>query len=701
MTLMENSFLRKKQITEKIAKRIMYTIIPTISFLAIIVGIFMLVTKLEQPTRIIPSAAMITISFITFLLIRKKRYILGVNVFLSFGFILLAFAMYFNGGVKAPLYISSMILILISSWLNTIRVTIIVTSLLVLMSGFFVYLESQSSIVVIKEVPSFLYWIFITAYQIMLLSVTLTPSIMLRKALEKNEEFNEEIAIKEQRLRSLISSIPGASYRSKVLGAVKLEFISDEIKNITGYDKSYFLDPNTPSHSIIHEEDKSLYLKKLKEKINQKKPFIHEYRLIHLNKSIVWVLERSHGIFDEEGELLYIDGVVIDITEQYSLKKQLNESQKMEAVGQLASGIAHDFNNILAGIQGAAELLSNNGLTEEERKKYVKLIMNSVEKSSNLTSKLLVFGSKRTVNQNIFNIKDTIINSIEILKRSIDKKIEIVTDFNFKYKFILGDESQLENIFLNLGINASHSMKTGGILKFSIKNIKIDEEASKLSTFNIKAGVFVEIKVEDNGSGISPEHIDKIFDPFFTTKEQGKGTGLGLSSVYGAIKEHKGIIKVDSQLNKGTSFTICLPVSDAVAKVNEHSKVDKKVLGNGSKILLVDDDETILFITKKILKKLNYQVFTAKNGLEAVEIFKENNKEIDLVLMDMIMPKMNGYEAVKIMKTINKDSKIIISSGFSKDKDIEGVNDMGVNDFIEKPYNINKLSNLINKVLKT
>jgi len=436
------------------------------------------------------------------------------------------------------------------------------------------------------------------------------------------------------------------------------------------------------------------YFDKIKNAIKNRKPYLANNTLYKNNDKIIY---ENIGIYPliangVQGAVIRID----DITKQYQMEQQLNQSRKMDAIGQLAGGVAHDFNNMLTGISGAAQLLqlpkhnlSSKGLN------LVDMILNASQRAAELTAKLLAFGRKEELTFEAIDINEIIDSTIEIFNRTIDKKIKIKVNKSAHNTIIFGNKSALQNALLNLGINASHAMKNGGDLTFNTKNIFLTEKYCSVSPFDIKEGNYLQIEIRDTGCGISQENIKKIFDPFFTTKEEGKGTGLGLSSVYGTVKNHFGAITVYSEVGNGTSFHILIPLSQTEIKIENDN--EDTYSGSGT-ILLVDDEEIIRITSKDMLEEMGFKVILAENGLEAVNIFKDKFSEIDLVIMDMIMPEMKGSEAFFKMKEIDNNCKIIITSGFTKDENIGNLRNNGLAGFIQKPFNIFDLSNSFKKL---
>jgi len=420
-------------------------------------------------------------------------------------------------------------------------------------------------------------------------------------------------------------------------------------------------------------------------KVESKKPYNNKTQYMDIT---IYPLV-SDGV---EGAVVRID----DVTSYYNLEQQLNQHRKMDAIGQLVGGVAHDFNNLLAGILGAAEMLKNKGNDGRKTVKYVDMIILASTRAAELISKLLAFSRKGAIVFTPVDIHDILNDVSVILERSIDKKIEIQINNNAEQSVVVGDSSQLQNVFMNIGINASHAMPDGGEVSFTTSILKLEKIACNEMPFDIEPGCFIEIEIRDRGCGISSENIHKIFEPFFSTKEQGEGTGLGLAAVYGTIQDHHGAVNVSSELGVGTVFRIYLPLSD---KVVEKTTGDVKALRGAGQILIVDDEEIIRTTARVMLEDLNYSVITAENGKEAVAVFQEKYKDIDLVLLDMIMPEMNGRDTFKKMREVDDNCRIIISSGFSKDEDLDDLMQRGLDGFIRKPYRKFELSQLLAKVL--
>lgn len=381
--------------------------------------------------------------------------------------------------------------------------------------------------------------------------------------------------------------------------------------------------------------------------------------------------------------------------EKEILQEKLVQSQKMDAIGQLAGGIAHDFNNMLAGIKGATELLQISLKDNADTLKYIDIINKATDRTSNLIKKLLAFGRKGKQLSTLIDIHVILQDTIAILERSIDKRIELITAFDAGDCKIIGDPAQLQNCFLNLFLNARDAMPGGGTIYVSTRNVDCVRE--DVSNYDLLEGKLISISIQDTGQGIPSEIKPHIFEPFFTTKETGKGTGLGLAAVYGMIKDHHGSIHCYSEVGHGTNFTIRLPLTfedgSLMAKPN-----DRIVRGSGT-ILLVDDEDIILTTGSLLLKELGYDVIIAENGEQAIQLYMDSRDQIGLIILDMIMPIMDGREAFRKIKTINPDAKIVISSGFAKDLNIADMFEEGLTAFITKPFNSVDLSKVVHDAL--
>jgi PAS domain S-box-containing protein len=410
------------------------------------------------------------------------------------------------------------------------------------------------------------------------------------------------------------------------------------------------------------------------------------------------IADSGAPIRSDGGEILGVVLVFRDVTEERTLQEQLRQSQKMEAIGQLAGGVAHDFNNMLSGIVGATELLKEGGgLGVEDRDRYLDLILQSASRAKDLTWKLLAFGRKEGLVTTDVDLNEIMDDTLAIIGSTMDKRITTTVRKQADHAWVHGNGSALQNAFLNLLLNGIQAMPKGGELHIEIRNIDLDSEYCATSSFELNPGLYVEIRVSDTGIGIPAENVNRLFEPFFTTKPQGKGTGLGLAAVYGTITGNHGEILVASEVGKGTTFQILLP---SVEEPQCVQKVQETHMTGSGTILLVDDEESILITEQTLLEDMGYRVICAANGREAVDVFAARHQEIDVVVMDMRMPEMDGHEAFTRMKEVDPACRVIIASGFANmgDGDTKWICELA--GFLRKPYRISELSRLVTRVLE-
>lgn len=386
---------------------------------------------------------------------------------------------------------------------------------------------------------------------------------------------------------------------------------------------------------------------------------------------------------------------VKDVSKIKELELRINQKEKMEAIGQLAGGIAHDFNNQLTGIIGYSELLKDSLKEDEELSEYIDFILTATQRSSEITSQLLAYARKGKYINKSLDIHSILHEVLDLLKHTVDKRILLEERFFGKPLMIRGDSAQLQNMFLNLAINARDAMPEGGKLEFLTTELKDSTTYTKNTEFNFRPGKYAHIIVKDSGTGMDEETMKRVFEPFFTTKEKGKGTGMGLAAAYGTVKNHRGYIQIESEVDRGTEFHIFLPIADEKI-IDDHSiesleKADAKVFGSGS-ILIVDDDELICNTLSNSLSKLGYETAVCYNGLDAIDYYQSHWMNINLVILDMVMPLMSGKDTFFELQKINENCNVVISSGFTSDSDVETLLSAGAKKFIQKPYSINNIS---------
>ncbi|NUM36738.1 MAG: PAS domain-containing protein [Candidatus Brocadiae bacterium] len=408
------------------------------------------------------------------------------------------------------------------------------------------------------------------------------------------------------------------------------------------------------------------------------------------------VLFYKAPFFNRKGDMEGIIGVIMDITEHKQLKERLNQTEKMQALGQFAGGIAHDFNNQLLCIMGHAEMISL-GSRDENIRNHVKSILKSAEDSAEFTRKLLAFARKEKLSMSCIDIHSIIDDVTTILKHSIDKRISIQKNFQAINPRIMGNTSQVQNALMNLTLNGKDAMPEGGELVFSTENMQIFPNSYP----GLEAGCYIKISIKDTGVGMDSETLKHVFEPFYTTKDKGKGTGMGLTSAYSMAVNHHGHIQVQSQIGKGTTFFIYLPTTESAIQHKKITQQFKQIQKTTTfNIMVVDDEEAICGLAMEMLTTLGYQVVSFKNPLEAVEYYETHYNQIDLVILDMIMPVLGGKDTFIRMKKIHPKIKAILSSGFSLTPEVQEILDLGMISFLEKPYRILNLGQKVEEALK-
>lgn len=404
-------------------------------------------------------------------------------------------------------------------------------------------------------------------------------------------------------------------------------------------------------------------------------------------------------VHDKEGG---IDGIIVlsnDLTEHRVLEEQLIKAQKMESVGRLASGVAHDFNNLLTAIVGYTELAMEDPAADESQKDSLKEVLGASNRAADLTRQLLYFSHNEPVNSKPVNLKKTVVNLQKMLDRIIGENYNLLTVLPDDLWVVLADTTQIEQVIMNLVVNARDAMPGGGDIVISAENTVLDEEAA-IEHPSARSGKFVCLTVADRGTGINKETLDNIFEPFFTTKGPTKGTGLGLSVVYGIISQHKGWIDVDSTHGLGTRFMVCLPVAAEQKEIEAREKGPVEfTVTSGRKVLLVEDEDAVRKLVEKILSGCGYVVTIASDSEKAVEIFNNENGGFDLLLSDITLPGENGIALANRLKKLKPSLPVVLASGYnSAPGSLTHINENGYS-MLQKPFTRNQLLKTIEDTL--
>jgi signal transduction histidine kinase/CheY-like chemotaxis protein len=419
---------------------------------------------------------------------------------------------------------------------------------------------------------------------------------------------------------------------------------------------------------------------------------IYHFRIVTDERDIVW-MELNSALIQWEGKPATLN-FMRDITRQKKLENQFHEAQRMESLGTLAGGIAHDFNNLLMGIQGNVSLLYINLEDDEELCAKLNSIEDCVESGSQLTKQLLGFarGGKYVVKP---------IDPNQLVRASADlfgrthKELKMHGSYVKEIWNIEADQGQLEQVLMNLYLNAYQAMEQGGDIYVKTDNLVLEEQVTR--PYEAPAGRYVRICVTDTGVGMDKETQVRIFEPFFTTKEIGHGTGLGLASAFGIVKNHNGFITVESEVGRGSTFQIHLPATEK--RIDGKPDATESILTGNETILLVDDEDYIIEVGRMMLEGLGYTILTANCGRAGMEMFQAHQQEIDLVILDMIMPDVGGSEVFDHIRKLCPSAKILLSSGYNIDFQASSLMGQGCNGFIQKPFNLKSFSSKIREIL--
>ena len=541
--------------------------------------------------------------------------------------------------------------------------------------------------------------IFQTWTRVLVLCLFLIFGSHVQYTVNKRKAADDALRESQEKYRTILESIEEGCFETDIDG--NLTFFSNPFLKTLGYSRDELRGRNTSRYTSPDTAEK---MNRITERLKEtgKPENVADYDVIRKDGSNV-SLELSVSLLkDPDGLPMGYRGILRDVSERkkteeekHKLETQLQQAQKMESIGTLAGGIAHDFNNILMGIQGNASLMLLKIDSEHPNHEKIKNIEKYVQNGTALTKQLLGFARRGKYLIKATDLNEIIDKSSSLFART-KKEIRIHTDLYEDLWTAEVDRGQIDQVLLNLYVNAWQAMPNGGDLYLQTENVILDR--SYVKPYKVEPGRYAKISVSDTGVGIDKETQERIFEPFFTTKEMGRGTGLGLASVYGIIKSHGGYINVYSEKERGTVFTIYLPASVKEVLIEEEGSPARLIKGTGT-ILLIDDEKMILDVGLELLEELGYTVLSAMSGQEAIDVFQKDQDNIDLVIMDMIMPGMGGGETFDRLKEINPEVKVLLSSGYSINGQATKIIQRGCDGFIQKPFNMNQLAEKIQKIL--
>jgi PAS domain S-box-containing protein len=504
----------------------------------------------------------------------------------------------------------------------------------------------------------------------------------------------QELRESEERYRETVENARDIIYTHDLKG--NYTSVNKAGEQITGYTREEARTMN------IAETVAPEYLEKarsmLARKLDENEETVYDLEIIAKDGRRIAVEVNTRLVY-RNGIAVGVQGIARDITERKHLEAQLRQSQKMEAVGRLAGGVAHDFNNLLTVINGYSELTLRRLQPEDALTGYLEEIRKAGTRAASLTRQLLAFSRKQVLQPKVLDLNAVISDVEKMLQRLIGEHIDMRTVLKPELRRMNADPGQIEQVIMNLVVNARDAMPDGGKLTIETENAYLTEEYAARHHVAIKPGPYVMLAVSDNGSGMNDETKARLFEPFFTTKEQGKGTGLGLSTAYGIVKQSMGYIWVYSEVGLGTTFKVYLPAIDEEVDSKQAAQTSEPIALGSETILLVEDDEMVRGLTRTTLEEGGYEVLQAANGAEALLLCEQYPEPIDLLLTDVVMPGMSGRAVADRLKTLRPQMLVLYMSGYTEDAIVHhGVLNEGVN-FIEKPFSPTALTRKVRNVL--
>ena len=535
---------------------------------------------------------------------------------------------------------------------------------------------------------------FLVGVSVLFLYRAASSDIIQRKVAE------DALRESEERYRAVVEDMP--TMISRFLPDGTLTFVNDQYCLYLGKKREEL--QGQDFFQFIPEMEKT----KLREhftSLTADRPMItYEHQAAAWGGSTRWQQWTDRALFDEHGVLVEYQSIGLDVTERKlaqqekaKLEKQLQQAQKMEAVGTLAGGISHDFNNLLQLVQSHAELMLLSDSVEESVKEKVQDIIRAVGRGSKLTRQLLTFSRKIESKFCPIDLNHEVTEVKELLSRTIPRVVEIEVFLADDLKSIRGDSVQLEQVLMNLALNAKDAMPHGGKLLISTENLTVREE-DKYVNPDLMVGEYVLLTISDTGHGMDNETMERIFEPFFSTKNPGEGSGLGLAMVYGIIQSHRGHIGCTSSPDEGSVFKIYLPAI-ATEKEGLEEEILQEPARGSETILLVDDEESILESTGQILSRYGYTALSAASGEEALEIYRQSREGIDLVILDLVMPGLGGNKCLEELLRIDPQAQVIVASGHFPQESEKTDIDARAKGFVSKPYNVKELLTLVRKII--
>ena len=524
-----------------------------------------------------------------------------------------------------------------------------------------------------------------------------TALLAITRDITTRKHAEAELLRSREWLDSLVHSVDGIVWESDA-ETFQFTFVSQRAERLLGYPVERWLSEPTFWRDHLHPDDRDRAVALCTEAAADARDHELEYRMIAADGGVFW-LRDIVTVVVEDGRPAKLRGLMVDITRQVQLEEQLRQSQKLDAIGQLAGGVAHDFNNILMAITMQAEMAGMAPGLSPETQQYLDDIRAQAHRAASLTRQLLTFSRRQVMQSGPLDVNEAVTNLSKMLRRILGADVKLTLALHPAALMVRADPGMLDQVLMNLVVNARDAMPTGGLLTIATATILI-REGDPRATAGVAAGPFVVLRVIDTGSGISAEHLRHVFEPFFTTKETGKGTGLGLATVFGIVKQHGGMIRVISEVGRGTTFEILLPADGALATTDATLRSLAPARGGTETILVVEDEPSVRALNRAVLARNGYTVLEAAHGVDALRIWDEHHGEIDLLLTDLVMPGgIGGRELALRLRERKPGLKVIFTSGYSAENAGAGFNLQVGQNFLQKPSTLRQLLDTVRRCL--
>ena len=524
----------------------------------------------------------------------------------------------------------------------------------------------------------------------------------IARDITERKQAEKDLRESEEKYRQLVNHAPAGIYEIDLTKG-RLVSVNDVMSEYTGYSKDELL--NMSALDFLTPESRRQMNDKIARLINGEKVYgSFEYKARAKDGREFWILVNARYFHDKSGTPIRAMVVVHDITdrkraqeEKSRLEDQLQQAQKMEAIGTLAGGIAHDFNNILSVIIGYTELILMSANLDAEVRQNLKEIFNASKHARDMVKQILAFSRQSKQERKPIQVGHLVKEAIKMLRASLPATISIQQQIERDTGIIEADPTQIHQVLMNLCTNAAHAMDgKDGVMQISLSNVELDHPAPE-AALDLKPGSYLKLSVSDTGHGIPSDALEKIFDPYFTTKKKGEGTGLGLAVVQGIVKSHNGAVTVESEVGKGATFHVYLPVIKRKLAIEE--EISTPMPMGHERILIVDDEQPLVEIGKQMLQRLGYTVVTRTSSIEALELFKADPNRFDLVITDIVMPNMTGEKLAEKMIEIRSDIPVILCTGYSEKITRKHASEIGIHAFLMKPLVMHDLATTVRQAL--